>query len=183
MNNNFGTASTSQNGYYQSRIGAYHMSRQNPDVLDQLYTPSPVNQGQSAGIGTYTSPVNYRSMESGGDTSYMSGRGDGYHSPAPTPAPRPSPGNSQISYLRQVLSMRRAQSCSPSSLVQLATKRGGRRTGRLLRNGVGSGVATVRLAGVKDTTQPQQEMMECSDQTAPNPCDKEVVLSALRQKR
>ena len=169
------------------------MSRQNPDFLDQLYIPSPDNQGnqgQSVGISnretTYTSPVNYRSMESGGDTSYMPGRVDGYHSPVVTPGPRmgtPSVGNSQLSYLRQVLNMRRAQSCSPSSLVQLATKRGGGRTGRLLRNGVGSGVATVRLAGVKDTPQPQQETMECSDQTAPNPCDKEVVLSALRQKR
>lgn len=165
------------------------MSRQSPDVLDQLYIPSPDNQGQSVGIGresTYTSLVNYRGIDSGGETSYMSGRLNGHHSPALTPVPRlgtPSGGNSQLSYLHQVLSMRRAQSCSPSSLVQLATRRGGGRTSRLLRNRVGSGVATVRLAGVKDTAQGQQEMMECSDQIAPNPCDKEVVLSALRQKR
>jgi len=97
---------------------------------------------------------------------------------------------SRLSYLQQMLLSRRSKSASPSSLVQLATKKGatqrGGRGGRLLKSGLSP--VTVKLAGVgggddKKEVEKTQLVNGVNPQVTLNPCDKEVVLTALKQKR
>lgn len=150
------------------------MSRQNPNVLDEMYTPPPGSHDPIIGEG---GGVHRRGGAArSGDTSHVSWRSNNY-SASPTIG-----SSSQNSYLRQVLK-RRSQSNSPSSLVQLATRNS---PGRLLRYGIGRSPVIIRLAGVKK--EEEDEPMEVrtdadrGDHRA-DPCDKEVVLSALRQRR
>lgn len=149
------------------------MSRQNPNVLDQMYSPNQSTQGRESvyTIGSRESPLNgHRTL---GVSPRLGGTG----------------AVSQVSFLRQMLNSRRARSASPG-LVQLANRNGVGRTGRLLKYGVvGVSPVTVKLAGVKGIG--EKGKMQPSgvtngldqNQRMPNPCDKEVVLSALRQKR
>lgn len=174
------------NGHYQSRVGEYHMSRQNPDILDQMYlSPSTANSTRFLGAGRggiYTLGNRDR-------TTYMLGRVNGHRSPAISPRLGSVGAPAQLSYLRQILNSRRSQSVSPSSLVQLATRKGVGRTGRLLKNGVGGSPVIVRLAGA-NRSEKKEEVQQAqvvnrseSNNKAVDPCDKEVVLSALRQRR
>ncbi len=199
MNHNLGGMSASSSPHYHSKsIGDYHMSRQNPDVLDQMYSSSEADV-----------PDNHTQLFQGG-TSYgatsanraVLGRLNGHHSTVISPKLPGSGAPPQMSYLRHMLNSRRAQSASPSSLVQLAARGGsvgvrrrGGGGGRLLRNrlgGVGGSPATAKVAGVARTTGGEGEGREGHyvqqqpnglDQQSQNPWDKEVVLSALRQRR
>lgn len=166
------------NGHYQSRVGDYHMSRQNPNVLDQMYSSNHSTQ-ESNGVyvlGSRDSPYSPVAQVNGHHTLGMSPRARGV---------------SQVSFLRQMLNSRRARSASPG-LVQLANRKTLGRPGRLLRNGlVGGSPVTVKLAGVKKGAEEERGKLQPSrvlnggEQKlgVPNPCDKEAVLSALRQKR
>lgn len=133
-----------------------------------MYTPPPARVTSVGETGGWHS----RAVASGGETSRVSWRLNDNSA---------SPAVSRTSYLRQVLK-HRSQSSSPSSLVQLATRNS---PGRLLRNGIGRSPVTVRLAGVKkEEHKPMEVRMDTDQQDQPaDPCDKEVVLSALRQRR
>ena len=83
---------------------------------------------------------------------------------------------------------------SQRSLVQLATRGRAAAGGRLLRRGIGRGLVTVKLAGVKKEEEEKKEESRNAEEEGigadverrkppQDPCDKEVVLSALRQKR
>ena len=150
MNHNFSNPSSSPSslnkphGHYHTSVGDYHMSRQNPDVLDQMYSPSSaVQKNHFLGIHQGTNDSTTSRKINGHFSQFVSPR---------TEASVYSKTPSQASLLRQMLNSRRSQSASPSSLVQLATRKGPGirhgRVGRLLKNGVAS-PATVKLAGVK----------------------------------
>lgn len=158
------------------------MSRQNPDVLDQMYS-------SLSSSGDHESLAQSMGRESitrnRAESPYLSGRINGYHSVAVSPRMGRTGAVSQVSYLRQMLDSRRSRSASPSSLVQLATRKGVGKMGRLLKSGVGSPVM-VKLAGpgMKSTSERKEVQEERTvNGFASNPCDKEVVLSALRQRR
>ncbi len=164
---------------YHSRVREYHMSRQNPDIIDRLYSPSNKDESRNGHIETNT-------------------RNNRISSPAASPFSighgRPATGGtssggtpSQTTLLRQMLNSRKSQSRSPvpggGSLVQMATRRGAfGKAGRLLRNG-GVSPVIVKLAGVKNAEESKVEILNGEDQRPNNPCDKDVVLSALRQRR
>ena len=211
MNHNFGGTSALRSpmtSVYQTTrsLGEYHMSRQSPDVLDQMYSSSgaadnpdnPTHQFHHGDPGGIIEP----SYPPAVDRSAL-GRLNGHAS-----AVIHRRGNSpQLSYLRQLLNSRRSQSPSPSSLVQLAARSGvgvgvgvRRGGGRLLRRHmVGGSPAVVKLAGVGRTSsegegerergegnqqqQQPQQLTNGLEERPRNPCDKEVVLSALRQRR
>lgn len=156
------------------------MSRQNPNVLDQMYTPNQSIEGREKGresiytVGNRESPYSFQ---------------DGLRIPGVSPRLGGTGAISQVSFLQQMLNSRRARSASPG-LVQLANRKGLGKPGRLLKNGVvGRSPVTIKLAGVKGTAKKDKVqssgVMNGSEQNqeVPNPCDKEVVLSALRQKR
>lgn len=174
------TSPLANGGQYRSRVGQYHMSRQNPDVLDQIYSQDHASQDVGDRESLYTATHK--------DTSYTSslGRPNGYHSPAIPPRMGPHP---QVSLVRQMLNSRRARSASPSSLVQRAMRKGPiLGTGRLLKSGViGGSPVMVKLAGVKGLKEKQERVtarvMDASGQNPVSSSDKEAVLSALRQKR
>ena len=149
--------------YFQNR-GKYHMSRQNPDVLDRMYASS--NQ--------QLQKISDNSVLNDGQSPVMigpSGHTGTVHFTPPY----------QTTLLRQMLNARRLRSTPPSSLVELATMKGG----RLLRKSVASPVV-VKLAGVKRSNREESgrgKIVNGREQSTPNPCDKEVVLKALRQRR
>lgn len=199
MNQKFGGVSgPSLNGRYHGNtrsIGDYHMSRQSPDVLDQMYSSSeePQENRMQPFHGLDPGGTSYPAI---GNSSVLR-KSNSHFSPIGPPKRPGEATPSQISYLRQVLNARRSQSASPNSLVQLATRSGvGRGLGRLLKKGLGGGgVATVKLAGVTQGSREEQEVEKRVgenhgsqfsnglDQQQQNPCDKEAVLSALRQRR
>lgn len=146
------------------------MSRQNPNILDEMYTSPLATRDGEGGRWNGNAAGSGKTRK----TSHMLTLNEYSISPQLGGAGRLS----QNSFLRRALE-RRSQSSSPCSLVQLATRKS---AGRLLRNGIGRSPVTVRLAGVKKEGTNQMEMKgEVGGQV--DPCDKEVVLSALRQKR
>lgn len=186
---------TSSNSYHQqylSRMGRYHMSRQNPDVLDHMYA--------SQATPTPQPPSTQQTRNFHRELIYTPQKSRPHHTAILGPYAVPADLNSvppQPSLLRQMLNARRAQSSSPSnSVVQFATRNGrrGRVGGGLLKRGLVSPVV-VRLAGVRrrgDETCGGRERgwdgedagrFEREARDGRDPCDKEVVLDALRQKR
>ncbi len=152
------------------------MSKQNPALLDPVLPSSlalqttPTQRGNSI----LASPM-YNTIRTG---SSPKGSFQNHMSRTPTP----------VSLLRQTLKANKSLS-SQSSLVQLATQRGSPRpTGltasispvvvRLSRGGTDT-PPNVRLnnRGNPSTTRPTNQ------ETAKDPCDKETVLTALRNKR
>lgn len=161
------------------------MSRQNPNVLDEMYSSPPtlLDRGPIGRESVYTSRNRDENIGNSGELGQRSWGVKDYHSPVISPRAGRVGGTS---YLHQALNMRsRAQSSSPSSLVQLATRKGSGRGARLLKNGIGHSPVTVKLAGIKRKEEAilQVEAGAYSEERRLNPCDKEVVLSALRQKR
>jgi hypothetical protein len=152
------------------------MSRQNPNILDEMYTPPPPNQDTGIGKEVRWDNGDVGNNEETRKSSHLSRRLKDF---SMSPGLGGGTGSlSQNSYLRQVLKQR-SRSSSPSSLVQLATRKN---AGGLLKKGIGRSPVTVRLAGVrKEEGQPEVKGVSAEERT--NPCDKEVVLSALRQKR
>lgn len=153
------------------------MSRQNPSILDEMYTLPPASR-DVAGFSEEQRWDN-GDVASGGETR-KNGRllwrlNDYSLSPRLGGAGSLPPN----SYLRRALK-HRSQSSSPTSLVQLATRKN---AGRLLKNGIGRSPVTVKLAGMKKKECPSAEVRGVGAGQRTDPCDKEVVLSALRQKR
>ena len=175
------------------------MSRQNPDVLDKLY-PSPERDAPENSPHQFQNVLELRDGRFAATTANkpVLETVNGHYSSLVSPNfPRGGVPPPQVSFLRQMLNSRRSQSVSPSSLVQLATRGGGVRVrrggGRLLKGRLlGQSPAMVKLAGVgktsqgsevRDLLQQQQQQLNGLDQQTHNPCDKETVLSALRQRR
>ena len=156
----------------RSRIREYHRSRQNPDILDEMYTPPLASRG--AGFGKETAGNVMGNRQPGQTSGSLWGSNDYSRSPR-------LGGTGSLSHNSHLLRVlkHRSHGSSPNSLVQLAAKKN---AGRLLRNGIGRSPVTVKLAGVKEENQPM-EVKETGSGERKDPCDKEVVLSALRQKR
>lgn len=144
------------------------MSRQNPNVLDEMFTP-PAGHDLSGNEG---SGRQYGGAIGSRETNHGSWKLNDYSS-----SPRIW-SSSQNSYLHRVLK-RRSQSNSPRSLVQSATRNS---PGRLLKYGIGRSPVTVRLAGLKEENRSVEVRTNSREERA-DPCDKDVVLSALRQRR
>ena len=167
-----------------SPINGYHMSKQNPDVLDRLCSPSPSHRDHLLHKKTLT-PATVR-VGGGGSGVLVGGRSS--HSP------------SQSSLVKQMLLNDKHR--APASLVHMATR------GRGLRTGVNVSPVVVKLSGPPTQTLPPPAATPDSVAPVPNsmvengtevdktavvgegspgkksdPCDKNVVLSALRQRR
>ena len=164
---------------YLSKIGEYHMSRQNPDILDRMYaqaTPTPRALGARKMQSEFKAPISHTPRP---HQSTVLG-------PYVTPADADSPP--QMSLLRRMLNARKIQTGSPRSVVQLAMQggrgRGERRAG-LLKTGVLSpSPVVVTLGGAR---RPEGRLsnveVEMAEEQKQDPCDAVVVLNALRQKR
>ncbi len=160
-----------------NRLADYHMSKQNPDVLDRMYSSSVPSSPQ-------TSPLRSQIRNS---PLYHSGSSSTSSSPGVQFQNRMSHTPSQMSLLRQTLRANKAQSSSKSSLVQLATQRTS-----VKLNGPAASISpvVVRLSRGADTP-PSPRLSrgsstntgEGNEEQARNPCDKDTVLSALRSKR
>lgn len=172
---------------YLHKIGEYHMSRQNPDILDRMYakaTPTPRHMLGSGKVqNELAAPISHTPK------THESDDPGAYSSPVSVESPQ------QMSLLRRMLNARKLQASSPSSIVQLAIQGGkSRRPKRagLLRSSVASPVM-VPVGGLR---KPRQEEVK-SDNEGGNdddggvgtekgkrdPCSKETVLDALRKKR
>ena len=166
-----------------SPLNGYHMSKQNPDVLDRLCSPSPSHRDHLLHKKTLT-PATVR-VGGGGGGVLIGGRNG--HSAT------------QSSLVKQMLNDKhRAQ----ASLVHLATR------GKSFRNGVNISPVVVKLSGAAPQSLPSSSASslnlsreenkivengsevssrpsdgEASSGNKVDPCDKNVVLSALRQRR
>ena len=163
-----------------TRIADYHMSKQNPDVLDRIYSSTTPQNGYTpfGSRQTTTSPL------------YGSGHSSTNSSPGFTFQNQVSHTPVQMSLLRQTLNASKSRSVSRSSLVQLATQRSSVR----LNSGASISPVVVRLSRGTDTPSSKGVRSEesvsrlvngVSDGHAQvgNPCNKDTVLSALRNKR
>ena len=155
------------------------MSKQNPDVLDRIYSSTTSQNGYSPfGSRQTTTPL------------YGSGHSSTNSSPGFTFQNRASHTPVQMSLLRQTLNASKSQNTSGSSLVQLATQRSSVR----LTSGASISPVVIRLSRGSDTPPSKGVRSEESvsrlvngvgggHAQAGNPCDKDTVLSALRNKR
>lgn len=138
-----------------NRLGDYHMSKQNPAVIDQLYSP----RDHKNDLYKTASPLFNGLNHSNGSRS----------------------GRTQIqTFLRQTLNRRNSLPGSTgTSLVHLALQ------GRQRRyDSVPVSPVIVRLSGSGLSGSKGAELGKLDEEeTAVNPCDKDVVVSALRQKR
>ena len=165
-----------------SRIADYHMSKQNPDVLDRIYSSATPQVGYSP----FSSQLNTSPLYNSGPNSTTSTPGVSFQN-------RVSHTPAQMSLLRQTLKASKSQSASHSSLVQLATQRSSVR----LSSGATISPVVVRLSRGSATPPPHGARSNegvfvngigsegDADRlaNAGNPCDKDTVLSALRNKR
>ena len=166
-----------------SPVNSYHMSKQNPDVLDRLCSPSPSHRDHLLHKRTQSPAV----VRVGGGSGVLVGGRNG-HSPA------------QSSLVKQMLLNDKHR--APASLVHLATR------GKAFRTGVNVSPVVVKLSGspavqtlpsslTSDSNQERSGVLENGSTEAEHksvdrggqsgkisdPCDKNVVLSALRQRR
>lgn len=163
-----------------ARLADYHMSKQNPDVLDRMYSSSLPSSQNSHLANHMISP-----------SPYHSGSGSTNSSPGVLFQSRISHTPNQ-SLLRQTLKASKAQTSSKSSLVQLATQRG---SSIRLNNVSTISPVLVKLSRGSDT--PPSAVRSTSELTMPtvsetgvigstqsgDPCDRDTVLTALRSKR
>lgn len=169
----------------KNRLADYHMSKQNPDVLDRMYSSS-----FHSSPGNDHCPLNSRSFTPPGMKLSVNGHTGRNTSILKRAPPTPT----QMSLLKQALKANRGQSSfgtTGSSLVQLATRK------RLW--GV-SGSPTVSPVVVRlsrganthvgdDGIYKEPAMSNGTTKSVGreeglgNPCDKDVVLSALRKRR
>lgn len=168
----------------RNRLADYHMSKQNPDVLDRMYSSlpsSPVNGYRPLNNHTFTPPVHHNSSINSHSGMGLSFQNRATHTPV------------QMSLLRQTLKANRGQGSfglSQTSLVQLATQKGSLR----INGSPAISPVVVRLSRGSELPVERQGDSESTalsdgDATSPregglgNPCDKDVVLSALRRRR
>ena len=165
-----------------SPVNGYHMSKQNPDVLDRLCSPSPSHRDTLLHKKTLT-PATVRVSAGGG---VLIGARNGHQTPG------------QSSLVKQMLNDKHR---APTSLVHLATR------GKAFRSGVNISPVVVKLSGAVTHNLPsnssslnssreengsaenhaEASLRPSSGEGSPgksrDPCDKNVVLSALRQRR
>jgi len=171
---------------YLSKISDYHMSRQNPDILDRMYArATPTARVRVGGMARTTnqtelnSPICHTPKPRQPDVM-------GFQDGSPSDVDSPN----QISLLRRMLNARKVQTNSPQSVVELAMRggkglRAGQGMGLLRKRGRTPGVLTIGGGRLRS----RQELGEGSGweeeptgkKTRQDPCDKEVVLEALRQ--
>eukprot|EP00731_Ephydatia_muelleri_P015342 Em0008g1062a len=135
------------------RPGEYHMTKQNPAILDHLHSP------RQASV---KDPLIYKSPT--------------YFPPPPTQYTR-SPLVHNTSLLQHAINSHRNSQPVGTSLVQLAV-RGSKRNGE---NGLASPMI-VRLSGAGSALRPRGGEEE-EEHPVANPCDKDVIMSALKQRR
>lgn len=160
-----------------NRLADYHMSKQNPDVLDRMYSSSVPSSPRTSPLRSQmrNSPVYHNHS---GTSSTSSSPGAQFQN-------RTSHTPNQMSLLRQTLRANKAQSSSKSSLVQLATQR---TSVKLSGPAASISPVVVRLSRGADTP-PSPRLSRGSstvggnEEQARNPCDKDTVLLALRSKR
>ena len=162
-----------------SNVNGYHMSKQNPDVLDRLCSPSPSHRDHLLHKKTLT-PATVR-VGGGGGVLNLTRNGHLL---------------GQNSLVKQMLNDRHR---APASLVHLATR------GKSFRTGVNVSPVVVKLSGATPQSLPSSLNSSREENTTPengsadsstrlseikvasgkreDPCDKNVVLSALRQRR
>ena len=166
-----------------SPVNGYHMSKQNPDVLDRLCSPSPSPSHRDTLLHKKTlSPAMVR--VGAGSSMLMSAR-NGHQAPG------------QSSLVKQMLNDKHR---APTSLVHLATR------GKTFRSGDNISPVVVKLSGTGTYDLPSNPSSlnssregssaeigaeagsrstngEGSPVKIRDPCDKNVVMSALRQRR
>ena len=161
-----------------SAVNGYHMSKQNPDVLDHICSPSPSHRDHVLHKKTLT-PAMVK-VSGGGGILNLTRNGQ-------------SPGQSSL--VKQMLNDKHR---APASLVHLATR------GKSLRTSVTISPVVVKLSGAPPKSLPSSLNSSKEENGTPengaevntrlsngegssgksaDPCDKNVVLSALRQRR
>ena len=156
---------------FNNRLGEYHMSKQNPAVLDRMYS-SPSSPQKEQLYKTVSPLVNHTARLNGSGIVLRSCR-----SPL------------QTSLLRQTLGkVRRNSLPSQSSLVHMAVHGSQRHY-----DSVGVSPVIVKLSSPEPINSRSSRGLgleasswqngERTSMAAPNPCDKTTVLSALKQKR
>ena len=138
------------------------MSKQNPAVIDQLYSPSPASSSHKNNLYKTASPL-FNGLN---HSRHLNGNRS---------------GRTQVqSFLRQTLNRRNSlPGGTGTSLVHLAIQ------GRQRKyDSVPVSPVIVRLSGSSLDEGKGMELGRLEEEeTAVNPCDKDVVISALRQKR
>lgn len=157
---------------FNNRLGEYHMSKQNPAVLDRMYS-SPSSPQKEQLYKTVSPLVNHTARLNGSGIVLRNCR-----SPLHT------------SLLKQTLGrVRRNSLPSQSSLVHMAVHGSQRHY-----DSVGVSPVIVKLSSPEPTNRSRSsgrlsleasswQNGERTSMAAPNPCDKTTVLSALKQKR
>ena len=165
-----------------SPVNGYHMSKQNPDVLDHLCSPSPSHRDTLLHKKTLTPAM----VRVGAGSSMLISARNGHQAPG------------QSSLVKQMLNDKHR---APTSLVHLATR------GKSFRSGVNISPVVVKLSGAATHNVPsnssslnssreegsstesgaEDNLRSTNGKGSPvkgrDPCDKNVVLSALRQRR
>ena len=166
-----------------SPVNGYHMSKQNPDVLDRLCSPSPSHRDTLLHKKTLSPAM---VCVGAGSSMLMSAR-NGHQAPG------------QSSLVKQMLNDKHR---APTSLVHLATR------GKTFRSGVNISPVVVKLSGTGTYDLPSNSpslnssreegsstengahetgLRSTNGEGSPvktrDPCDKNVVMSALRQRR
>lgn len=165
-----------------SPVNGYHMSKQNPDVLDRLCSPSPSHRDTLLHKKTLSPAM----VRVGTGSGMLTNARNGHQAPG------------QSSLVKQMLNDKHR---APTSLVHLATR------GKTFRSGVNISPVVVKLSGAvthdpssnsSSLNSGQEEgnsaengaeasLRSTNGEVLPvksrDPCDKNVVLSALRQRR
>ena len=164
-----------------SPVNGFHMSKQNPDVLDRLCSPSPSCRDTLLNKKTLSPAMVRVGAGSGMFTSGVARKGH-------------LASGQQSSLVQQMLNDKHR---APTSLVHLATR------GKSFRSGINVSPVVVKLSGNtmydlpsnSSSLNPSREDGSGSENGAEatngerlpvksrDPCDKDVVLSALRQRR
>ena len=168
----------------RNRLADYHMSKQNPDVLDRMYSSSlpssPMNGYRPLNNNTFTPSVHHNRSINSHSGMGLSFQNRVTHTPV------------QMSLLRQTMKSARGQGSfglGHTSLVQLATQKGSLRMN-------GSPTISPVVVRLSRKSEPPSEGRGDSESMSlfngdgssmenglGNPCDKDVVLSALRRRR
>ena len=166
-----------------SPVNGYHMSKQNPDVLDRLCSPSPSHRDTLLHKKTLSPAI----VRVGAGSSMLMSARNGHQAPT-----------GQSSLVKQMLNDKHR---APTSLVHLATR------GKTFRSGVNISPVVVKLSGAGTYDLPSNSsnlnstreegssaengaeagLKSTNGEGSPvktrDPCDKNVVMSALRQRR
>ena len=160
---------------FNNRLGEYHMSKQNPAVLDRMYS-SPSSPQKEQLYKTVSPLVNHTARLNGSGIALRNCRSPLHTSLLKQTLGRVRrnslPGQSSLVHMAVHGSQRHYDSVGVSPvIVKLSSPDGRESTNR----GRSSGGLSLEASSWKN----DERML----MAAPNPCDKTVVLSALKQKR